>query len=200
MGKATIILVTLAALGLGTLIGASFVEHDETAVEAPAPAANTTVAAVVVDNGGAPVFRYLSPDNVTVEMDQFGSPLPSAVGENYVARERPWKSETLTIDLQGDAAIEYKVVMEQGDAIVFNWRVDEGQAYYDFHAHDASFGEEFFTRYEEGESGEQSGAIVAPYDGQHGWYWLNIEAEPIKITLEVAGFYDEIVRIDLEGY
>jgi len=41
---------------------------------------------------------------------------------------------------------------------------------------------------------------MAAYTGQHGWFWLNIADGPTTVTLEVSGFYDEIVEIDLSGY
>ena len=40
-----------------------------------------------------------------------------------------------------------------------------------------------------------SGSIVAPFSGNHGWYWLNIEEHTIEITLKVAGFYSEIKEL-----
>jgi len=195
MGKSTLVLIALAALGLGALIGVSLVD-DQVVTEEPA-AANDVV---VASTGGAPVFRYLAPEGVTVEHDEFGQAVPLASGENFIAREGAFKSETLTITLDTDGTIEYKAVMKQGDSIAFRWSTDGGEAYYDFHAHDEAFGPEFFTRYDEGEGTERSGTIVAAYDGQHGWFWLNLEVDPITITLEVAGFYDEVVEIDLGGY
>ena len=194
MGKSTIVLVTIAALGLGALIGTSLVDKadpDSVAAEA----ARTGVAAT----GGAPVFRFLSPDTVSVEHDEFGQALPVANGENFIARDRGLKTETLEIVLELDATVEYKALMQQGDSISFRWSTD-GEAYYDFHAHDEAFGEGFFTRYAEGEGSSSAGSIVAAYDGQHGWYWLNISDAPITITLEVMGFYDEIIEINLQGY
>lgn len=191
MSRSTIILVTLAALGIGSLIGVSLVE-EKPAIQAEVVAPPST--------GGAPVFRYLAPGDVIVPQDEFGQPLPSTQGENFIARDEAWKSETLTIKLPMDGKVEYKVVMGQGDSVVFKWTTDDGQAYYDFHAHDSAFGEEFFTRYDEGEGNERAGTIVAPYSGQHGWFWLNLEAAPLTITLEVAGFYDDVVRVELENY
>lgn len=196
MGKSTLILIALAALGLGALIGVSLVS-DQAATE-ESVAINDV--AVVASSGGAPVLRYLAPEGVTVEYDEFGQAVPLAGGENFIAREGAPKSETLTITLEADASVEYKAVMKQGDAIAFRWSTDGGQAYYDFHAHDDAFGPEFFTRYDEGEGTERSGSIVAGYDGQHGWFWLNLEGEPTTITLDVAGFFDEVVEIDLGGY
>lgn len=192
MGKSTIVLVTLAALGLGTLIGSSLVDNAE-------PVAAGTAAPAVVDAGGAPTFRYLGPDSISVEYDEYGQALPAASGENFIARDRGLKTEVLEIELALDATVEYKALMQQGDSISFRWSTD-GEAYYDFHAHDEAFGDEFFTRYAEGEGSSSAGSIVAAYDGQHGWFWLNISDAPITITLEVMGFYDEIIEIDLEAY
>lgn len=196
MGKSTLILIALAALGLGALIGVSLVD-DQVATE---EAVVTNDMAAAVSSGGAPVLRYLAPEGVSVEYDEFGQAVPLASGENFIAREGAPKSETLTFTLEADASVEYKAVMNQGDAITFRWSTDGGQAYYDFHAHDEAFGPEFFTRYDEGEGTERSGAIVAAYAGQHGWFWLNLEGEPTTITLDVTGFFDEVVEIDLGGY
>ena len=196
MGKSTIVLVTLAAVGLGTLIGFSLVDEDEPVVDSIAAEAVPTAA---VDGGGAPAFRFLSPESVSVEHDEYGQALPVAGGENFIARDRGLKTEILEIALDLDATVEYKALMQQGDSISFRWSTD-GEAYYDFHAHDEAFGDEFFTRYAEGEGSSSAGSIVAAYDGQHGWFWLNISDAPITITLEVMGFYDEIVEIDLGGY
>lgn len=195
MGKSTLVLIAAAALGLGALIGVSLV--DESAPVAEQPAAEE---AAVSSTGGAPVFRYLAPGDVEVGEDEFGQPLPAAAGENFIAREGGPKSETLTINLGLDETVEYKALMQQGDAITFRWSTDGGDVYYDFHAHDDAFGPEFFTRYDEGEGSASSGTIVAAYTGQHGWFWLNIADGPTAVTLEVSGFYDEIIEIDLEGY
>lgn len=195
MNKSTVVLLLFAALGLGSLIGVSLVGNGE---EAQPTAEATPVA--TFSTGGAPALRYLAPGDLNVEIDEFGRPLPLATGENFIGRDQAWKSQTLTIELPADGAIEYKALMEQGDVIAFHWQTSGGQAYYDFHAHDEAFGEDFFTRYDEGEGVERSGSIIAGYTGQHGWYWLNIAGEPLTITLEVAGFFDEIIKLDLAGY
>jgi len=195
MGKSTLVLLALAALGLGTLIGVSLVEKP-----APAEVPAATIDVALASTGGAPVFRFLAPGDVSVGEDEFGRPLPAANSENFIAREDAPKSETLTIELGLDETVEYKALMKQGDAIAFRWSTDGGDVYYDFHAHDEAFGPEFFTRYDEGEGVQRSGTIVAPYTGQHGWFWLNIADGPTTVTLEVSGFYDEIIEIDLGNY
>lgn len=106
----------------------------------------------------------------------------------------------MAFEIPGDGTVEYKAIMQQGDAIVFSWQTSAGDVYYDFHAHDAAFGDEFFTRYDEGEGAGRSGTIVAAYDGQHGWFWLNLAPNPVQITLDVAGYFEKIVEIEMEAY
>lgn len=195
MNKSTVVLLLLAALGLGSVIGASFLDSDS---ESPRPVATTPAAAV--STGGAPAFRYLAPGDVEVVVDEFGQAKPSTVGENFIARDARWKTETVSFEIPGDGTVEYKAIMQQGDAIVFSWQTSGGDVYYDFHAHDAAFGEAFFTRYDEGEGAQRSGTIVAAYDGQHGWFWLNLDPDPIQVTLDVAGYFEKIVEIEMEAF
>ena len=197
MSKSTLFLVVIATLILGALIGVAVVKNDEAA-----PAGDVATAAVnIASQVGEPAVsvRFLSPDDVEVEYDDFGSAIPSMIGDNFVAGRREWRSETTVVELPGDGSIEYKALMDQGDSLSFSWSVEGGEAYYDFHAHDEAFGDEFFTRYEEGEGTGAAGTIIAPYTGEHGWFWLNLEADPITITLETAGFYERIIKIDLEA-
>jgi len=110
-------------------------------------------------------------------------------------RESAFRSDTLTIELDVVEEVEYKARMKQGDALVYSWRVDDGLVYTDFHAdpgEDERYPEHYWIRYDEGEMDGAAGSLVAPFDGNHGWYWLNIEEEPVTITLQVHGFYDSI--------
>ena len=195
MKKATIVLMTLAALGAGTLIGTSFVDKNT----AESPAAGKTESVSLGSTGGAPRFRFIAPGDLEVEMDEFGIAQPSATGENFVGQDEAWKTETVTIELPVDGGVEYKAILEQGASIVFDWTTNGGEVYTDFHGHDEDFGDDFFVRYEEREGRDQSGMIVAAFSGEHGWYWLNLEDGPTTITLRVAGFFKEIIRIEVEG-
>jgi hypothetical protein len=193
MSKSTLALVAIATVFLGALIGAGIVKNSEpttssVAVDGPAVAGG---------DGDTPFIRYIADETVEIQYDQFGTSLPYLSGANFVKGQRPWQSESISIEIESDGGVEYKALMDQGDSLSFDWFVDGGQVYYDLHGHDPSFGDEFFTRYEEGEGVSGSGSIIAGYDGQHGWYWLNLEGAPITITLEVAGFYEKIVEIGL---
>ena len=193
MGKATLVLVTLAALGLGLLVGFSLVDDpsEMTSTE-------TGSTAPFVSSGGAPALRYLTPDDVPAEWYAENEDQPFLDGDNFIAYDKAWKSESLTIALAGDSRVEYKIFMSRGDAVIYRWSVAGEPLYYDLHAHDDAFGDVFYTRYSSGRTTDHAGVIVAPYDGQHGWYWQSLELEADTIRLDVAGFYDRIVEVDLE--
>ena len=197
MSKSTLILVVAATLLLGALIGVAVVSNEDVAPVGD-PASSASSSGSSLGQSGVSV-RYLSPDEVTVEYDPFGTALPSMSGDNFVDGRRAWRQETTTISIPGDGSVEYKALMNQGDSLSFAWSVEDGEAYYDLHAHSPAFGDEFFTRYAEGEGSSAAGTLIAPYDGQHGWFWLNLEADPITITLETAGFYEQIIEIDMEA-
>ena len=197
MSKSTLFLVVIATLMLGALIGVAVVSNEDAVPAGDVATAAVDIASEVGES--AVSVRYLSPEDVEIEYDDFGTALPTMSGDNFVAGRREWRHETTLVEIPGDGSVEYKALMEQGDSLSFTWSVDGGEAYYDMHAHDEAFGEEFFTRYEEGEGTGAAGTIIAPYSGQHGWFWLNLEADPITITLETAGFYERIIKIDLEA-
>ena len=122
---------------------------------------------------------------------------PDVLGDPYSRiQTTKFRSDTLTIELDVGEQTEYKAIMQQGDALVYHWKVAKGVVYTDLHAdpgEDAEgYPDRYYIRYAESESGESAGSLVAPFAGNHGWYWLNIEEEPITITLEVHGFYDRV--------
>ncbi len=116
-----------------------------------------------------------------------------------VTHNSAFRSDTLTIDLKLGEEVEYKAVMNQGDAIVYSWHVDNGDVYTDFHADPGEeaegYPEGFFIRYRESESSSGAGSIVAPFAGNHGWYWLNIQDNSIQITLEARGYYESLTEV-----
>lgn len=131
------------------------------------------------------------------EADEFDYFEPDVLGEPFsLGHTSPYRETVVTIDLDVSEQVEYKAIMQQGDAIVYTWSVDAGTVYTDFHAdpgEDAEgYPEGYFIRYRESETPQDSGSLVAPFDGNHGWFWLNIEEQPIKITLRVAGYYERI--------
>ncbi len=123
---------------------------------------------------------------------------PDILGDPFSrTQDARFRSDALTIELDVGEQTEYKAIMKRGDALVYHWRLESGATVYtDFHADPGEnaegYPERYYIRYAESETSEHSGSLVAPFDGNHGWYWLNIEEEPITIRLEVHGFYDRI--------
>ena len=85
-------------------------------------------------------------------------------------------------------------MLQEGKMIAFNWTVDRGVVYSDFHGHNPEFGSDFWVRYREDQRGAESGSgtLVAPFEGDHGWYWVNLNAHPVTVTLTVTGYFDDI--------
>ena len=125
---------------------------------------------------------------------------PEVLGEPFSrTHDGAYRSDTMTISLDVGEQVEVKAVMERGDALVYAWSVDDGIVYTDFHAdpgeNAAGYPDRYFVRYRESETANSSGSLVAPFNGNHGWYWLNIEEHPVTITLEVSGYYSRLGEI-----
>ena len=86
-----------------------------------------------------------------------------------------------------------------GDGLVYSWKLLEGETVYsDFHAdplEPEGYPEEYWIRYLESEEASAAGSLIAPFHGNHGWYWLNIEENPVKIELEVSGYWESLEEI-----
>ncbi len=149
-------------------------------------------------SGGGTVVEGTWP-GIPVEFDFYE---PEILGDPYSRTQAAkFRSDTITIELDVGEQTEYKAIMKQGEAFVYHWKLEKGIVYTDFHADPgenaaaAGYPDQYYIRYAESETAESSGSLVAPFDGNHGWYWLNIEEEPITITLEVHGYYGRIEEL-----
>jgi hypothetical protein len=132
----------------------------------------------------------------TVQPPAVGEPLPLPNPAVHQLQAEPAKSETLTITLPVGAETEIKTALTKGKMVLYSWHVDHGQIYVDYHGHNPDWQDpQAFVRYQEvdGSTGA-NGSLVAPFTGEHGWYWLNTSDSPVVITLTVTGFYDRIVN------
>ena len=132
--------------------------------------------------------------------DDFDYFEPETLGEPFSrTQNKPFREETITIALEEFEQVEIKAVMSRGDAIVYSWKLLEGQTVYsDFHADPkdkAAFPEGYFIRYNESEAGKEAGSLIAPFMGNHGWYWLNIEENLVEIELRVQGYYESLEEV-----
>jgi hypothetical protein len=38
------------------------------------------------------------------------------------------------------------------------------------------------------------GAFEAPAAGNHGWFWQNLNDDPVTVTVKTSGFYRRLIR------
>ena len=129
-----------------------------------------------------------------VEIPDFGDPVPLPNPAVHQDEAAPSTSRTMQIPIGPEQETEIKAVLTQGKVILYSWEVDRGDIYSDFHGHNPEFGPDFWVRYEEHQEGSgNDGSLVAPFAGEHGWYWLNYNEFPVVVTLTVDGYFDEII-------
>lgn len=130
-----------------------------------------------------------------IEIPEFGEPVPLPNPDVYQPAAAPPETVTMSVELDVGGETEVKAVLNEGAMIVFDWEVDDGVVYTDFHGHTPEFGEDFWVRYQEDQQGAETGhgSLVAPFSGEHGWYWVNLNDHPITITLTVTGYFEDMI-------
>ena len=123
-------------------------------------------------------------------------PQPVVEGINFRSRQEIFKSENIETTLSPRQQIEYMANMEAGDILLYSWEVN-GKMFYDFHAHQENVNPDIWIRYSQGAHTSDNGNIVAPYTGEHGWYWVNLDDKPVTLKLKITGYYKDIFRVDL---
>lgn len=127
-----------------------------------------------------------------VKVPSFGDPIP--LPNPAVAQIKPAaaKTYTQTVTLPAFQETEVKAVLDAAQVILYSWEAD-GDVYIDFHGHDPAATGDGFVRYEEQQSTRAGhGSLVAPFKGEHGWFWLNLTGEPVHIKLTVSGYFNGI--------
>ncbi len=105
-----------------------------------------------------------------------------------------YRNDVIDIRLEGGGELEYKLALNQGDSIVYQWDADLKESkllYAEFHGHTEPVngaGDLMFYRKANGAT--ERGVLTAPFTGIHGWYLKNESEEAIVVKLKVAGFYE----------
>ena len=130
-----------------------------------------------------------------IEIPDFGEPVPlpnTAIAQHEASAPT---TRTLTVELAPEGRTEIKAVMQKDKVLVFGWETDGGRIYQDFHGHNPEYGDDFWVRYKEDQRGSPTGygSLVAPFDGEHGWYWVNLEEQPVTVSLTVTGYFEDMI-------
>ena len=140
--------------------------------------------------------RLAGPEIVTVAAAPAG---PNATARFYTA---PFRTDAIEIKLRPDGTegsdLEYKVKMRPGSTLAYSWSVTGDEAhpdwfYSDFHGESVALTEEGKTtvmEYKQATGMSANGALVAPFEGVHGWYFQNQSDKPVTVHLKISGFYD----------
>ena len=87
---------------------------------------------------------------------------------------------------------EYKMVMQAGAVATYQIVVDGGVINFDAHGE----GEGQSLSYEEGRGvASESGQMIPPVSGTHGWFFRNRGSEDVVVTLRTGGDYQELRKL-----
>lgn len=103
--------------------------------------------------------------------------------------QEAWR-DAITFTLEPGDHTETKLVMNEGAQVEYVWTSTGGRINFDLHAH----GGDQSKTYEKGRGATKGeGNFVAPFKGEHGWFWRNRDKSAVTITLKINGDYLEIV-------
>ena len=114
-----------------------------------------------------------------------------------------FRSDTIEIPLrrEGDPTrgdeLEYKVRMSKDATLIYEWSVSDipnaEEFYYDFHGHTLTNEKEMtVATYKQATATSANGALTAPFDGVHGWFFQNQSVKPVVVRVKISGFYELI--------
>ncbi len=132
-------------------------------------------------------------------------PFDTTTGSVPFAREYPmgFRTDVIEIPLRagGDSTrgdeLEYKVRMRKDATFVYEWSVpgvsNPEEFYFDFHGHTLTAAKEMtVATYKQATGTSANGALTAPFDGVHGWFFQNQSVGPIVVHVKISGFYELI--------
>jgi hypothetical protein len=144
--------------------------------------------------------RLWAPREVVFDTSTAGVPL---------AREYPegFRTDAIEIPLRagGDSTrgdeLEYKVRMKKDATFVYEWSVSDvpkpDEFYFDFHGHTLTAAKEMtVATYKQATGTNANGALTAPFDGVHGWFFQNQSVNPVVVRVKISGFYELIAPGD----
>lgn len=132
------------------------------------------------------------------------APLPQSSGEgaaeggssagSLFKSPAPYRTDEMTITLAAGEGAEIKAEMQAGERMVFSWTSSGGGVDVDMHGEslDKTSGDRSYWTGEFETAGH--GAFEAPMPGNHGWFWQNLNDDPVTITVKTSGFYRRLFR------
>jgi hypothetical protein len=123
-----------------------------------------------------------------------GETVPGAGAGSLYTSPTPYRTDEMSITLAPGEGAEIKAQMAAGERLVYSWTATGNGVDVDMHgeAVDKTGGD---RRYQAGEFQTAGhGAFEAPMAGNHGWFWQNLNDDPVTVTVKTAGFYARLFR------
>jgi hypothetical protein len=140
--------------------------------------------------------RLWAPREVALDTSKTDAPLAREYQSGF-------RSDTIEIPLRREAdptrgdELEYKVRMTKDATLIYEWSVSDipnpEEFYYDFHGHTLTNEKEMtVATYKQATATSANGALTAPFDGVHGWFFQNQSVNPVVVRVKISGFYELI--------
>ncbi len=174
--------------GVGRVLGLKQMGDIKVALAKEAAASDSAEAAARSQNAAPPAVETSS----TIP--------PVAAAPVALPSEAPLLADTAShvtvVALQPDEGKEVKLAMRKGGRATFAWSTDRGVVNYDLHG-DSTNAPNSYHNYKKGSGvASDDGALIAAFDGKHGWFWRNRTRQVVTITLRTSGDYQTVVRMD----
>lgn len=114
------------------------------------------------------------------------------------AHPKKYLSGRVVIEVAPGEGLEYKALLAAGEPLLYSWTVAGDPVHVEFHGEptEGDWPKDYYRSYEINNASQGGhGSFVAPFTGNHGWYWKNMGSAPATITLEAAGYYTRLGRI-----
>lgn len=109
--------------------------------------------------------------------------------DRRIAASTPQWRDAVKIVVPANDGLEYKFHLKKGAALEYAWTTDGAKLYFDFHGEPKGDTTGYFKSYKESTGQQSSGALTAPFEGSHGWYWENNSRTPVTVILNTKGDY-----------
>lgn len=103
------------------------------------------------------------------------------------------KKDEVSITLKPGEGAEVKLQMVKGAKASYEWVSAGGPVNHDTHGDNPAGAKHSFSKGREVE--RDAGELMAPFDGNHGWFWRNRTDGHVTVTLKVKGEYQSVKRV-----
>ena len=103
------------------------------------------------------------------------------------------RQDAMTVELLPGKGVEVKALLKSGEGFTYQWTASADVAV-DMHGEREGVKNVWTSYAVEKAQREAAGTFVAPFDGTHGWYWLNRGTTHVVVTVSVSGFQSSLYR------